>query len=80
MRTKIHRSLLLGLMLALCACTSPDKKDSKQSASSAEVPCICGRPEAAVEGCAHPLCLSGKGNPDNQDCVCGPLSLEGKEK
>jgi len=60
------------LALALGACKSP-QQDVDVDLST--VPCMCGEPEAAFEGCPHPKCLSGEGNPDNPDCVCGPLSF-----
>lgn len=75
MRTTIHRPLLLGLLLLLGACKSNEDKAGTMSVDAAAVPCICGTPEAAFDGCPHPLCLSGKGNPDNPECVCGPLTL-----
>ncbi len=64
--------LLAAALVGLVACSSPEKK-----AEPAHVPeCTCGEPETAFDGCIHPLCLSGEGNPDNPDCVCGPLTLE----
>lgn len=39
------------------------------------IPCICGEPEAAFDGCSHPACLSGEGNPENPDCVCAPMKI-----
>lgn len=65
--------LLAGLALA-GAC----KSTSSTSANSAEIPCTCGQPDADFEGCACPSCSNGVRNPDNPDCVCGPLNIGGK--
>lgn len=71
---KLHVLLLAALLLPLAtACSST-------SASQAEVPCRCGTPLGDLEGCAHPLCLDGRSNPDNPDCVCGTLEIPRKEK
>lgn len=50
------------------ACKSPEKPDYVPE-------CTCGQPETAFEGCLSPLCRSGEGNPDNPDCLCGPLII-----
>ena len=68
--------LLAGLALA-GACKS-DSPTSATSAKSTEIPCTCGQPEADFEGCPCPSCSNGVRNPDNPDCVCGPLSIGGK--
>ncbi len=47
----------------------------KSSASSAQVPCTCGTPQADIHGCAHPACLAGKTNAANPECVCGSLTI-----
>jgi hypothetical protein len=60
---------ILCLTLALGACRSADK-------SYSDAPCTCGTPEARFGGCAHPACMSGEGNPDNPDCVCGGIEIE----
>jgi len=60
-------SLLVFLLPLSVACRS--------SAPAEEVPCTCGQPEADMVGCAHALCLDGKSNPDNPDCVCGGLTI-----
>ena len=67
--------LAIGLIAsaALLGCTSPGEPASAVEVS--EVLCTCGTPEAALEGCAHPLCLSGQGNPASADCVCGALDF-----
>jgi hypothetical protein len=62
---------LLALLLLPLAC-----KSSKSSAGAEDIPCTCGTPEADMEGCAHALCLAGKTNPENPDCVCGGLSIQ----
>jgi hypothetical protein len=58
---------LLALLLLPLAC--------KSSTPAEDIPCTCGTPEADIEGCAHALCLAGKTNPENPDCVCGGLSI-----
>ena len=63
-------ALLLLVPLALGACKSSSPKVDLSS-----VPCNCGEPEARFDGCAHPTCAAGKRNPDNPDCVCGPLDF-----
>lgn len=48
-------------------------------ASTAELvaaTCICGTPEAAMEGCACPQCMGGDGGPESPDCVCDPIQVE----
>ena len=66
-----HVILLIVLSSLSFACTST-------AASDENIPCTCGQPEADIDGCAHALCLAGKSNPENPDCVCGALSLGGK--
>ncbi len=70
----------LAVLALLGACESPDKKEVAPPAAEVELPCTCGQPEAVLEACVHPLCVSGQGNPDNPDCVCGPLSYEGSDE
>ena len=67
---------LLGAALALGSCKSSKTTEPVDLSS---VPCNCGTDLAAMDGCAHPLCVSGERNPDNSDCVCGPLDLDGEE-
>lgn len=67
--------LLLGAVSALGSCKSPDSNAAQVSAER----CICGTPEADFEGCPHPLCLKGERNPDNPNCVCGPMKMGGKQ-
>jgi hypothetical protein len=45
------------------------------STPKSTVPCICGQPEADLEGCAHHACLAGERNPENVDCVCGAMKI-----
>ena len=59
--------VLLALSLLPVACRS--------GARSTGVPCTCGQPEADFRGCAHQVCLAGRRNPENPDCVCGTLSI-----
>jgi hypothetical protein len=67
--------LLLGAIAALGACKSPDNDAAQASAAR----CICGTAEADFEGCAHPMCMKGERNPDNPECVCGPMRIGGKQ-
>ncbi len=67
--------LLLGAVATLGACKSSGDAAAQKSAER----CICGSPEADFEGCPHPLCLKGERNPDNPDCVCGPMKMGGKK-
>ncbi len=70
MKNAISRIFVSALACLPLAC--------KSSSGSADVPCTCGSPEADLDGCAHALCVAGKHNPDNPDCVCGTLSLPRK--
>ena len=63
--------LVCGMIAIIPAC----KSNSADHKSSAAVPCTCGTPEAQMEGCANPVCLSGKSNPDNPQCVCGTMTI-----
>ena len=69
---KLVLPLLLLLPLASTGCRAP-QSDPAPGATPA---CICGQPMADFEGCPHPLCLQGLRNPENPECVCGPLELE----
>jgi hypothetical protein len=68
MRNTLQTFLLLAVLATPWGCKSP-----QVGYDATAVVCICGTPESQLEGCPHPLCLSGEGNPDNEDCVCGPL-------
>jgi hypothetical protein len=70
---KILSLLLLSasLLVLPVACKSSKSK----SASAASVPCNCGTPMGDLEGCANPVCMSGKHNPDNPKCVCGNIDI-----
>lgn len=63
---------LLPLLLA-CAIGLP--LACRSSAPAADLPCICGTPEADMQGCPHSTCMHGERNPANPDCVCGSLSI-----
>lgn len=63
---------LLPLFLA-CAFVLP--LACRSSAPAHDLPCICGTPEADMQGCPNSTCAHGKRNPDNPDCVCGSLSI-----
>ena len=67
-RLLIHAAALRALTFAC-----------KSSSSTSDVPCTCGTPIADIEGCSNPVCLSGKHNPDNPNCVCGPIEIPGKK-
>ena len=69
-RTRLFCALLLSTA-ALVGCRSNDAS----STADVDFPCICGTPEGAISCCLHPQCMSGEGNPDNADCVCGTLTL-----
>ena len=64
-------------LAALGSC--PDEKQPTPEYSDVDLPCTCGQPEAQLEACVHPLCVSEEGNPDNPDCVCGPLAFESED-
>jgi hypothetical protein len=68
---KTFRALFALVTLALVACHSPER----QSSDLSSVTCTCGRPEAVIDGCAHLLCVRRDGNPENPDCICGPMTL-----
>ncbi|MCA8979067.1 MAG: hypothetical protein H6831_02380 [Planctomycetes bacterium] len=63
--------LAAALAFAFASCGSNCCKTEESN-----VPCICGTDEALIDGCAHPLCLQDKRNPDNPDCVCGTMTFE----
>jgi hypothetical protein len=71
---KIAALLLLGMIASLNSCKGPSSK-----AEASAVCCTCGTPKADFEGCAHPMCLRGERNPDNPECVCGPMKMGGKK-
>jgi hypothetical protein len=68
---KIFILLMLALAVSGASCNSLDGGNS-------DARCVCGTPEADFDGCAHPLCVKGERNPDNPDCVCGPMKIGGK--
>jgi hypothetical protein len=69
----------LAFLSILGGCRSSDEDGAPgENAGTVSFPCTCGTPEAALEGCLHAACVSGEGNPDNPDCVCGPLSFESR--
>ena len=70
---KTPLAFLLGV-LALGACKSPEE-GAAGDVDLSSVTCICGQPEAAFDGCPHPLCIGGEGNPENPDCVCAPIEI-----
>jgi hypothetical protein len=66
--------LIAGVLASAPACKSHSTTDAL-SPADATIPCTCGTPEAQIDGCANPICLSGKTNPDNPNCVCGNLTI-----
>jgi hypothetical protein len=67
---------VLALLLGACTPTEEQPDPSvEEPAAAAAVPCICGTPEGAIEVCAHDACIGGSRNPDNADCVCGPITI-----
>lgn len=71
---KIAVILILGMIATLNSCKGPSSK-----AEASATRCLCGTPEADFEGCANPMCMKGERNPDNPDCVCGPMKMGGKQ-
>lgn len=69
---KLIPTLLVASLAALAGCRSSEAEPVPEATPA----CACGQPMADFEGCAHPLCLSGQGNPENPECVCGSLGLE----
>lgn len=63
--------LLLAVTLVLGACPSASSKDE-----AADIPCICGTEDGDVLGCHNPVCATGQRNPDNPDCICGPITAD----
>lgn len=73
-KTTSASALALAATLALLVgCKSDDPPTVEVDLT--EVECICGTEMEAVDGCACPLCVTGKRNPDNPDCVCGPIDV-----
>jgi hypothetical protein len=70
----MYGTLLLVGLASLSACTS-----TKNTGASEALPCTCGEPETAFDGCLNSACVDGLGNPDNPDCLCGPLSIGEEE-
>lgn len=66
----------LGLAFLIGACVATPEPTVEVDLS--DVDCICGQPLEAIEGCPHPLCIAGERNPDNPDCVCGPIEFDGE--
>ena len=68
---KLITILMLALALSSVSCKSG-------GGGGNGVSCTCGTPEADFDGCSHPLCVKGERNPDNPECVCGPMKIGGK--
>ncbi len=69
--------LTIALTLTCMSCTS-SSTNSSSSASKNTCACICGTPEADFSGCPNEYCIKGERNPNNPDCVCGPMKIGGK--
>jgi hypothetical protein len=69
MRT-LARTVAMAGLLILGACSST-------GGHAGAVPkCTCGTLASAVNGCQNPICASGKTNPDNPKCHCGPIAAK----
>ena len=66
----LFAAVLLAAICPLASC--------KMFSGSSEdrIECVCGTDEAALEGCASACCMAGETDPNNPDCLCGPLSFE----
>ena len=73
MSTSLRSLFLSALLVVPLACKSDEPAAPERS--EAPVSCTCGDAATDFEGCAHALCIAGKNNPDNPNCVCGDLSL-----
>ena len=73
-----HRTLGTALVLVAClaAVTTACRSRPAPTTAPTFVPCTCGDAETDFDGCLHPKCAQGATNPDNPDCVCGPLEQE----
>ena len=71
MRNAHSLSLALSAWLLILSCTTPRADVPEYDPSQAT--CVCGQPEAQLDGCPAPKCMRGEGNPDNADCVCGSI-------
>lgn len=65
--------LAAALAAALSVSSCKSQRHSPPDYDPSAVTCICGQPEERFDGCHHPLCMRGEGNPENPDCVCGSL-------
>ncbi len=76
MRSQATRTvpLALALLAALAGCRSTEPSEPPPRP---EFECTCGDAETDFHGCLHPLCARGETNPDNPECTCGPLRIEG---
>lgn len=76
MQKRVALSLVLALALGACASSDPEPAPAPApDVDLSTVPCTCGDEMTAVTGCAHPTCAAGETNPDNPDCVCGPIDF-----
>lgn len=68
----MRTSLLILIAVAMPVLASCG---SNKAHDESTIPCVCGTDQAAIDGCANPICRDGHQNPDNPDCVCGPLEF-----
>ena len=73
----LGKALLLALPLFASCSSSSSKTDIAEL--SAGVECVCGDEDGELFGCFHPLCIQEHVNPNNPDCVCGPLAFESED-
>lgn len=72
--SKRQQALFLAAVLVLpLSCKSEESAEAGRG--EANLPCTCGEGSTDFEGCANALCIAGKQNPDNPNCVCGEISL-----
>ncbi len=77
----MKKSIPLIMMLAvlsLGACSSDGTYNRMGDDAASE--CICGTPEADVDGCFCAACANGEGTSVNPLCTCCSLKAEGQSE
>ena len=69
------RTALLAALAAVALIAACKSQRAAADVDLSMVPCICGTPDEVLDACAHSRCVVGLRNPQNPDCVCGPLTL-----